>query len=206
MHKKFYNFLLPILGAVVVVGSGFSAWIFDELATVEDSVVNGKVTVEKGAVAKDLEITADVNNFNIVLDQEGISFKKEGGEPLTEINFTWTLTVEAIAGYLPTSITGKYDTTVTFNEAATTHLTKTFEDVNDGLLTFTTTSSAEDHAGTVTYTAKTTVTMESLGLDYASKPTTYANYKTMYDAFEASGTNAVVITASFVEESLSITK
>lgn len=206
MHKKFYNFLLPILGAVVVVGSGFSAWIFDELTTVENSVVNGKVSVEKGAVAKDLEITADVNNFNIVLDQEGISFKKEGGEALTEINFTWTLTVEAIAGYLPTSITGEYNIAVTFNDTATEHLTKTFSDLSKETLTFNTTSSAEDHSGNVTYTAKTTVSMDALGLAYKAKPGTYAAYKTMYDAFEYNGTNAVVITASFEDDSLSITK
>ena len=85
MHKKFTTFCLPVLGSLVIVGAGFSAWVFNgELSAT--SSVDGDIVVtpvesdfivslldgnnEDAVIAKSNDVTAS-NSLFLTLDQGG---------------------------------------------------------------------------------------------------------------------------------------
>lgn len=111
MHKKYLAFGLPVLGALAVVGSGFSAWAFGSPTTSATSTVNVAVTAESGygdLVAANSTATLRLDQYGydqISNSDAGISFvvpKTSGGtvsvdddttySVLDALNATFTLT------------------------------------------------------------------------------------------------------------------
>ncbi len=102
MHKKYFNFILPVLGAAVIVGSGFSAWVFSDVET-KSAEMNGTIEVAplQGLTA-DLSLSA--TTFKLNLDQggvgntasdEGIYFNDDASLTELEITLTYTLSSNA---------------------------------------------------------------------------------------------------------------
>lgn len=98
MHKKYFNFILPLLGAAVVVGSGFSAWVFSDVEA-KTADLNGTIAVEplQGLSA---ELTLDTTSFKLNLDQggvgntqsdSGIYFNDDSSLTQLEVTLTYTL-------------------------------------------------------------------------------------------------------------------
>lgn len=80
MKRKFLAVVLPIIGCATVVGSGFSAWYFGEIARVGDGEginIGTHVTEEINSVAGTLSIPSEnsnastLNGMNLILDQGG---------------------------------------------------------------------------------------------------------------------------------------
>lgn len=69
MHKKYLAFGLPVLGALAVVGSGFSAWAFGGNTTYDDASINVAVT----EVAQYGKVTPFSDTVYLLLDQGGQS-------------------------------------------------------------------------------------------------------------------------------------
>ena len=95
MHKKFLAFVLPVLGGLAVIGSGFATWVFtDEVGS--NTAATGTVTVTGLSSAGDL--TVDVKSLTLELDQggannasnltKGITWKN-GDATVTELRFTF---------------------------------------------------------------------------------------------------------------------
>ena len=71
MRKKLLITLLPLLGAVVMVGSAYSAWVFTNSAVI-NKPINGTVTVTPIAETLDFVWTGTTEEFTLTLDQGGI--------------------------------------------------------------------------------------------------------------------------------------
>lgn len=72
MRKKLLITLLPLLGAVVMVGSAYSAWVFTNSANINEDIT-GTVTVTPIAETLDFVWTGTTENFTLTLDQGGIN-------------------------------------------------------------------------------------------------------------------------------------
>lgn len=72
MRKKLLITLLPLLGAVVMVGSAYSAWVFTNSDAI-NKTINGAVTVTPIADTLDFKWTSEVDSFTLELDQGGIN-------------------------------------------------------------------------------------------------------------------------------------
>ena len=104
MHKKYFNFILPLLGAAVVVGSGFSAWVFSDVEA-KTADLNGTIAVEplQGLTA---ELTLDTTSFKLNLDQGGVgNTQSDAGiyfyddSTLTQLEVTLTYTLHSDAAF-----------------------------------------------------------------------------------------------------------
>lgn len=203
MHKKFYNFLLPVLGAAVVVGSGFSAWVFNNIS-VTPATANGTVVVAPGAEAKSLVVSSTVETFTInLVDANSIVFKN-GDAEFTQIDFNWTLTMAFDDDYnetLEQNILIKH--TIKVELAENDYLKCTYSDNVEKDLTLTTTASAASES--VVYTGKSTLTTAAIGLQFKDdgigKPTTFDELSDMRSALSSV---TMTITESYVADSIVI--
>lgn len=105
-NRKLLGICLPVIVASAVVGSGLSAWYFEESTNSMD--VNGSVSVAplvEGTLASDLQ----TSGFKILLDQGpyeqrnnvnyGVKLKKSDDSDLSEITATYTLDSTAVTSY-----------------------------------------------------------------------------------------------------------
>lgn len=105
-NRKLLGICLPVIVASAVVGSGLSAWYFEESSNSMD--VTGSVSVApliEGTLASDLQ----TGGFKILLDQGkleqktnvnyGIKLKKSDDSDLSEITATYTLDSAAVTSY-----------------------------------------------------------------------------------------------------------
>ena len=164
MHKKFLAFVLPVLGGLAVIGSGFATWVFtDEVGSTVDAT--GTVTVTGLSSAGNL--TVDVSDLTLELDQggaknasdltKGITWKN-GDASVTELRFTFKYDPKDVANltynYTLTvaNTDASKDVKVLFantNEVATAKELTTIEDDTS------TTESTTDKIGTIIYTLPT---------------------------------------------------
>ena len=164
MHKKFLAFVLPVLGGLAVIGSGFATWVFtDEVGRTK--VATGTVTVTGLSSAGNL--TVDVSDLTLELDQggaknasdltKGITWKN-GDASVTELRFTFKYDPKDVANltynYTLTvaNTDASKDVKVLFantNEVATAKELTTIEDDTS------TTESTTDKIGTIIYTLPT---------------------------------------------------
>lgn len=182
--------MLPIIGAAVVVGSGFSAWLFTD--TMEKTVsANGTVSLEPLADQLQGKLEVDITNFYVHLDQGGIgntvasqgvwiSADQNAVTPENTsitLNFTYTLT--ATAGYkFWEKVQTTYTVSVSLSEALNNYIELTDSTVNETAVEWKTT----DETDTRAYT-KAVV----LGFQYidGKKPTSRGEYTTMKAALDA---------------------
>lgn len=163
MHKKFLAFVLPVLGGLAVIGSGFATWVFtDEVGST--AAATGTVTVTGLSSAGDL--TVDVSDLTLELDQggannasdltKGITWKN-GDATVTELRFTFRYDPKDVA-----NLTYNYTLTVANTEAskdvkalfANTNEVTTKTELNMEYDT-STPESTTDKVGTITYTLPT---------------------------------------------------
>ena len=160
MHKKFLAFVLPVLGGLAVIGSGFATWVFtDEVGST--TVATGTVTVTGLSSAGTL--TVNVSDLTLELDQggannvsdltKGITWKN-GDASVTELRFTFKYDPKDVA-----NLTYNYTLTVA-NTDASKDVKALFANTNE-VATATeltmkddtsTTEPTTDKVGTITYT------------------------------------------------------
>lgn len=117
MRKKLLITLLPLLGAVVMVGSAYSAWVFSNSAALEQKL-NGTVTVTDLVETMEFEWTGGVTSFTLTLDQGGVNNTEVAtGISSTLDNdddaFTFTLTKDANIDLSLYDITLQYSLSIT---------------------------------------------------------------------------------------------
>lgn len=104
MKKRGMGLILPVLGAVTLVGSAFSAWYFDDLTTSKNTGVNLAITdyVQAGTITVTEEtrtLTLDQKDTETKLDGTIVFDYKaptaaDGKAPVnTGIKFTLTITI-----------------------------------------------------------------------------------------------------------------
>ena len=167
MHKKFLAFVLPVLGGLAVIGSGFATWVFtDEVGST--AAATGTVTVTGLSSAGDL--TVDVSDLTLELDQggaknasdltKGITWKKKNGDAVEEVTkLTFTFRYDPID---VTNLTYNYTLTVA-NKDASKDVKVLFAETNEvanATKLFmeddtSTTESTTDKVGIITYTLPT---------------------------------------------------
>lgn len=137
MHKKFYNFMLPVLGAAVVVGSGFSAWVFSDTSvpdtlsgtfSITDEVANLKVEIKKAGTDTDL------TEFALTLDQGGITNAKDKSVGITSTVTSYDIKVSYETVYGLEKLLTNSELTLSYTVAITsTDSVTTYFDLTDGL-------------------------------------------------------------------------
>lgn len=188
MHKKYFNFVLPIIGAAVVVGSGFSAWVFsDEIKDVNTSMSGSlSITNVVGIDGDNIKATATTTEFQIILDQggvgnaeanKGISVKDTSkSEVITKIDITLSIPLAEpidVETAKLNHVTGNFAVAATLPTNFATYLSWT-PDVSE---TFTAELNGEQNAYEVTKT------IDFSNLTYADKPASLAEYEAMVAAF-----------------------
>lgn len=162
MHKKFLAFVLPVLGGLAVIGSGFATWVFtDEVGRA--TAATGTVTVT-GLISSASALTVDVSDLTLELDQGGANYAsdltkgitwKNGDASVTELRFTFRYDPKDVANltYNYTLTVANTDTNkdvkalfANTNEVATAKELTTIKDDTS------TTESTTDKVGTIIYT------------------------------------------------------
>ena len=76
MHKKFFTFAVPLLGAAVLVGAGFSAWVFQGSGS---ATITGTISVTPAIETLNVKLYKDastkvdeVTSVALTLDQGGV--------------------------------------------------------------------------------------------------------------------------------------
>lgn len=207
MHKKYFNFILPILGAGLVIGSGFAAWVFQGEVSSNLGVIGG-IDIKPEAA---FEVGGDtsVHSFNVNLDQGGVrntdptvgitmdyaetvgeTTTEHKSEPLLKTNVTFILRSTALVDWtamVETSyavnlkISPELGNYVKAASLEASQLTPTPREGTDMIST-----------DTVTYTG--TVEFGLMYTDY--KPTNHEEYETM-KSFLTDKTNTVKLNIAF---------
>ena len=142
--RKILMLTLPLVGVATIVGSGFSAWYFNE-TTVSTSAKLGVAVTEMHVTAGELTTTLPAN-AKIVLDQGGASFANDltqkiyvgtpvTGDTYTPVNsfdVTFTIPTASANGLKDSGIKGHFTLTPTVNETLLKYI-----NVDTTLLTFT---------------------------------------------------------------------
>lgn len=205
MHKKFTAFCLPVLGSLVIVGAGFSAWVFNNELTAK-AALSGALTIPEvqGAegfvmkvkdgetVVADSSLDHQTTTLALTLDQgtdlvDGITWTYNAGSGDVSLQGTNELTLEfsfPTSANLDTLLTNNnlsiaWSVTLKFNGNTIFDYVVMNGDTEtyDGIISGTATGSynASGVVGTKTV---------DVGLSYvsANKPTTIAQYTAMKEA------------------------
>ena len=101
MHKKFFTFAVPLLGAAVLVGTGFSAWVFQGSGS--------------AAITGTINVTPAIDTLNVKLYKDASASTKE---EVTTVALTLdqggVMNDEVTKG--ATTDVSSYDILVTFDE------------------------------------------------------------------------------------------
>ena len=208
MHKKFFTFAVPLLGAAVLVGAGFSAWVFQGSGSAN---ITGTISVTPAIdtlnvkLYKDASTKADeVTSVALTLDQGGVMNNDVTKGATTDVSsydilVTFTETNGALDALFD-------DYQLTLNAAiSVAAATKGEESI---LTTFTNyvdlTDDSKTATGNFTANDENAFVIENVPLlwTYAQKPTTLEAYNTMNTALsDANFTITVTVTASWTARS-----
>lgn len=205
MRKKLLITLLPLLGAVVMVGSAYSAWVFTNSAALKQQKLNGTVTVTDLVETMEFEWTGGVTNFELKLDQGGVNNHDVGtGISSTLDNdddaFTFTLTKDVNIDLSLYDITLEYTLSITGGGTYITLAKGTEGVISDSDIVLTESGATEENL-TYTYSENVfTFTLNAIASDgkvfhYADgqKPKDAPTYNSM-SSYYANPTNAVELT------------
>ena len=142
--RKILMLTLPLVGVATIVGSGFSAWYFNE-TTVSTSAKLGVAVTEMHVTAGELTTTLPAN-AKIVLDQGGAANANDETEliyvgtpvtgdtytPVNSFDVTFTIPTASANGLKDSGIKGHFTLTPTVNETLLKYI-----NVNTTLLTVT---------------------------------------------------------------------
>lgn len=199
--------MLPVLGAAVVVGSGFSAWVFSDTSvtdtlsgtfSITDEVANLKVEIKEAGTDTDL------TEFALTLDQGGITNAKDKSVGITSTVTSYDIkvsyeTVDGLEKLLTNSeLTLSYTVAITSTDSVTTYF-----DLTEGL--------AKESASNVVLSAYDADTMSGgtihtwssvpLTWTYVDKPDSKEDYDAMTTALSSGKfTLTVTVTATWADK------
>ena len=207
MHKKFFTFAVPLLGAAVLVGAGFSAWVFQGSGS---AAINGTISVTPAIDTLNVELYKDastkadeVTTVALTLDQGGVMNKEVTAGATTDVSsydilVTFDETEGALAAlFAEYQLTLNAEISVTAAKKGDESILETFQsyvELTEDSKTATDTFTENNEGGFViedvdllwTYTQK--------------KPTTLEAYNTMNSALNgANFTITVTVTASWTQ-------
>lgn len=187
MHKKYATFVLPIVGAAVVVGSGFAAWTFNQDLTAEQAI-NGTVVLEPD-ITMNSELEVDIQTFALKLDQGGVAEKDNLEKGITiQKNSTGDFT-ETLTATLTYKVTAQDTTANIANLAGKATGSVTPEYLGDMAtwIVYAGDASVTWDAGTVSADnlSITFVGTAAIKYHYASKPTTSVEHDNLEAAVNA---------------------
>lgn len=209
MYKKLVGLCIPVLGSAIIIGAGFSAWVWNEITTTE--AMKGTIGVTSdvhGLTATIYNPNTETNTLeNIASQAEGIiawrasdsialTLDQGGVEDLTKVGVSSTTLTEGI-----TSDPNHYYLAISFSDSVglldafdiydlTLNYEVTVASTNTSFDTYVTTL-ATNTAVTEGTTTLTEVTSEALPVhvfdvpllwQYVFKPGNGTDYHTMYDA------------------------
>lgn len=200
MHKKYFNFILPIFGALAIVGSGFSAWIFSDVAS-QTKDVNGTVVLEDLS-SLESSLTVNSETFTLHLDQggigninanEGIYFGDDSTAVTLDVTLTYTLNPNDTAFGFWDNVTAAYKVAYTFPTGLADYLVATDTTLGDDvdMTSFTENTTTGARTYEVTYT---------MGFNYADgkKPTDATEYNALKEAVDTlKASDTIVATFTF---------
>ncbi|MDY5984336.1 MAG: hypothetical protein SPI94_02575 [Candidatus Onthovivens sp.] len=215
--RKILMLTLPLVGVATIVGSGFSAWYFNE-TTVSDSATLGVAVTELHVTAGTLTIDLPVG-AKVVLDQGGatkaadlkelIYVATESSGNYTKVNsfdVTFSIPTTSAAGLKDSGIKATLTLTPTVNPTLLTYI-----DVTTSLITLnkTFTLAADENPGdgwtrsisgdNTLYTTTVSLPASNAGTLFkykeGKKPTTVAAYNAMTTAL-SSVTEAITFSGS----------
>lgn len=215
--RKILMLTLPLVGVATIVGSGFSAWYFNE-TTVSDSATLGVAVTELHVTAGTLTIDLPVG-AKVVLDQGGatkaadlkelIYVATESSGNYTKVNsfdVTFSIPTTSAAGLKDSNITATLKLIPTVNPTLLTYI-----DVTTSLITLnkTFTLAADENPGdgwtrsisgdNTLYTTTVSLPESNAGTLFkykeGKKPTTVAAYNAMTTAL-SSVTEAITFSGS----------
>lgn len=193
LKRKFLSVLLPALTVVGIVGSGFSAWYFDDITALETSRTVGLEITNRVDSLGTLEVTTTELPTKMTLDQgghnnktaldKGISFDNEN-----DIHATFKFDSEDVFNYLESAnvqvqltATVKLDTKLA-NYVKYTH--NFFTDEGAGTYTFV--NQVATYSSVGEGMAVPLKVLGDLTFEYkeGKKPTTAADYEAMKTALQ----------------------
>lgn len=187
MHKKFYNFMLPVLGAAVVVGSGFSAWVFSDTSVTDTLSGTFSITpvVDKLKVEiKQAGTDTDLEAVELELDQGGITNASDASKGITSTVTSYDIkvsyeTVKGLEELLTNSeLTLSYTVAITSTDNVTTYF-----DLTEGLAKQSASDVVVDTYNAGTMSSGTIHKWSSVPLTwtYKDKPENKGDYDDMTD-------------------------
>lgn len=200
MHKKYFNFILPIFGALAIVGSGFSAWIFSDVAQ-QTGEVNGTVTLENLS-SLESSLTVNPETFALHLDQggigntnvtDGIYFGDDSTAATLDVTLTYTLNPNDAAFGFWDNVTAAYTVAYTLPGDLGEYIAPT--DTTLGGDVDMTSYTVDSTTGARTYTVNYT-----MGFNYATgkKPTDATGYSALEAVVDAlTASDKIVATFTF---------
>ena len=204
MRKKLLITLLPLLGAVVMVGSAYSAWVFTNSDTLEQKL-NGTVTVTDLVETMEFEWTGIATNFTLKLDQGGVNNSDVAAGISSSLDndddaFTFSLAKDANIDLSLYEITLEYSLSITKGGDYITLANGTGGVITDSGIVLTERGATEENL-TYTYSENVfTFTLDATASDGKvfhylenKKPTDASSYNSMSDYY-TEPTNAVELT------------
>ena len=191
LNRKLLALVLPAVAVSALVGSGFSAWYFGDLASYDTDNINVSVGVENKVEENigSLVLNSEIKDIKLVLDQggyqnrelktKGISFVKNetGGAAVNNIGANFTFSKNTVFDNLSAAnLEVRVTTKVVFTTKLFDYLTL------KGLAGSNYSFSADEGTGTTTYTATTDVSAasgfsETIELMNASGDCSFFEYK-----------------------------
>lgn len=199
--------MLPVLGAAVVVGSGFSAWVFSDTSVTDTLKGTFSITsvVDKLKVEiKEADTDTDLTEFALTLDQGGIANASNASVGITSTVTSYDIkvsyeTVKGLEELLTNSeLTLSYAVAITSTDNVTAYF-----DLTEGLAK----ESASDvvldtyNAGTMSGGTIHTWSNVPLTWKYVDKPVDKGEYDAMTTALSSkSFTLTVTVTATWADK------
>ncbi len=206
MHKKFFTFAVPLLGAAVLVGAGFSAWVFQGEGSAK---ITGTISVTPAIdtlnvqLYKDASTKADeVSAVTLTLDQGGVMNNDVTKGATTDVSsydilVTFTETDGALAALFDDfqlTLDAEISVTAATKGDASSDILTTFINYVD------LTDDSKTATGNFTVYDENSFVIEDVDLlwTYAQKPTSYGEYNAMNTALSgANFTITVRVTADW---------
>ena len=211
MHKKFFTFAVPLLGAAVLVGAGFSAWVFQGSGS---AGITGTISVTPAIdtlnvqLYKDASTKADeVSAVTLTLDQGGVMNNEVTEGATTDVSsYDILVTFDETEGALDALFA---DYQLTLNAAISVTAATKGDEPSDILKTFKSyvdlTEKSKIATDTFIENNEGGFVIENVSLLWTytqEKPTTLEEYNTMNTALSgANFTITVTVTASWTARS-----
>ena len=206
MHKKFFTFAVPLLGAAVLVGAGFSAWVFQGSGS---AAITGTISVTPAIETLNVELYKDastkadkVSTVTLTLDQGGLMNENVTEGATTDVSSYDILVTFTETGGALKALFADYQLTLNA-EISVTAATK--GDESSGILeSFKSyvdlTDDSKTASGNFTDNEEDGFIIDDVPLlwTYTQKPTSYGEYNAMNTALsDVNFTITVTVTAEW---------